>query len=135
MLGDPLADASLFRTARSGNGHPALAALVKREVSLQAAMMICKASDTEKSGLGMRRVLTQNQVDGLARGAETDGRTLCYAHRAVDGNSVQPSTRFGQTSQTPLQLIPVNGWLVMSAIRCIMRTTSPSVSRRPAWID
>lgn len=88
-------------------------------------MMICKASDTEKSGLGMRRVLTQNQVDGLARGAETDGRTLCYAHRAADGNSVQPSTRFGQTSQTPLQLIPVNGWLVMSAIRCIMRTTSP----------
>ncbi|WP_420965306.1 hypothetical protein [Bradyrhizobium sp. B120] len=71
VLGDQLADASLFRTARSGKGHPALAALVKREVSPQAGMMICKASDTEKSGLRYeaRYVLTQNQVDGLARGA------------------------------------------------------------------
>jgi predicted aldo/keto reductase-like oxidoreductase len=45
--------------------------LVKREVSPQAAMMICKASDAEKSGLRYeaRYVLTQDQVDGLARGA------------------------------------------------------------------
>ena len=71
MLGDLIADASLFRTARSGKGHPVLGPHVQKEFGPTAALMICKAADTELSGLRYeaRYVLTQQQVDSLARGA------------------------------------------------------------------
>jgi hypothetical protein len=73
MLGDYIADASLFRTARSGKGHPTLGPHVEKEFGPTAGLMICKAADTELSGLQYeaRYVLTQKQVDGLARGAMT----------------------------------------------------------------
>lgn len=69
MLGDLVADASLFRTARSGKGHPALSPHVAREFP-KAGMMICKASDTYLSGLRYEPhyVLTAEQVDAIARG-------------------------------------------------------------------
>jgi hypothetical protein len=70
VLGDLIADASLFRTARSGKGHPVLKPHVDQEFP-RAGMMICKASDTPLSGLRYeaRYVLTQEQVDATARGA------------------------------------------------------------------
>jgi hypothetical protein len=69
MLGDLVADASLFRTARSGKGHAVLGPHVAKEFP-KAGMMICKASDTQLSGLRYeaRYVLTSEQVDAIARG-------------------------------------------------------------------
>lgn len=70
-LGDYVADVSLFRTARSGKSLPALASHVATEFGPKAGLMICEERDVEKSGLRYeaRYVLTQDQVDGLARGA------------------------------------------------------------------
>ncbi|SRR5260221_4552493 len=71
IWGDRLVDVSIFRTAYSSGSPPALAAQVAREFGPGRGLLICKTDDVIKSGLRYvpQYVLTQAQVDALARGA------------------------------------------------------------------
>jgi hypothetical protein len=71
-IGEYLADITLLVTARSPGAADALAALVSREFAPDSRLMIAKAADTGSLGLDYRPdyVLTPEEVDALARGAE-----------------------------------------------------------------
>jgi hypothetical protein len=71
-IGEYLADITLLVTARSPGSADALASLVSREFAADSRLMIAKAADTGSLGLEYRPeyVLTPEEVDALARGAE-----------------------------------------------------------------
>jgi len=71
-IGEYLADISLLVTARAPGAPAALTALVAREFAPGDRLMIARAADTAGIGLDYRPeyVLTPEEVDALARGAE-----------------------------------------------------------------
>ena len=72
VVGEYLADITLIVTARSPGAADALSALVSREFAADSRLMIAKAADIGSLGLEYRPeyVLTPEEVDALARGAE-----------------------------------------------------------------
>jgi hypothetical protein len=72
VIGEYLADITLIVTARSPGAADALSALVSREFAPDSRLMIAKAADIGSLGLEYRPeyVLTPEEVDALARGAE-----------------------------------------------------------------
>lgn len=69
VFGNLLADVSLFRTADSGKGPPALSAHIHRVFGRGKGLMICRTDDTGDLRYVPEYVLTQDQVDALYRGA------------------------------------------------------------------
>jgi hypothetical protein len=71
-IGDYLADITLIVTARSPGAAEELEMLVSREFALDSRLMIAKAADIQSLGLDYHPeyVLTPEEVDALARGAE-----------------------------------------------------------------
>jgi hypothetical protein len=71
MLGDMIADVSLFRTAYSRKSPPLLAAHVRREFGEGRGLLIVRWGDAPKSGLrySPQYVLTEVQVGALALSA------------------------------------------------------------------
>jgi hypothetical protein len=71
VLGDHVADVSIFRTAYSPKSPPMLAKHVLQEFGKGRGLFICRIDDVEKSGLHYvpQYVLSESQVTGLARGA------------------------------------------------------------------
>jgi len=71
VWGDRLMDISIFRTAYSPGSPPALAAHVAEEFGPRKGLLICKIESTIDRGLryAPQYVLTQDQVDAIARGA------------------------------------------------------------------
>ena len=71
-IGEYLADITLLVTARSPGAADALEALVSREFDSDSRLMIAKAANVRSLGLDYRPeyVLTPEEVDALARGAE-----------------------------------------------------------------
>ena len=71
-IGDYLADITLIVTARAPGAAYALEALVSREFALDSRLMIAKTADISSLGLEYHPeyVLTPEEVDALARGAE-----------------------------------------------------------------
>ncbi|MEK7994689.1 MAG: hypothetical protein AAB403_12870 [Planctomycetota bacterium] len=69
VFGNLLADISIFRTADSGKGQPALAAHVHEVYGRGKGLMICPSDDTGGLRYVPEYVLTQEQVDALYRGA------------------------------------------------------------------
>jgi len=72
VLGDRIADVSLFRTARSGKSHPILASYVAAEFGPNTGLLICRDTEAGRGAFRFepRYVLSQDQVDALARGAK-----------------------------------------------------------------
>jgi hypothetical protein len=71
-IGDYIADISLFRTGRSADGHPALKRMMAREFGNgNTALLVVASADAALSGLEYtpEYVLTQEEIDGLERGA------------------------------------------------------------------
>ena len=71
VVGDRIADVSIFRTAKSGKAPPALARHMRQTFERKTGLLIQSARAAAEAGLFYRPryVLTQNQVDALARGA------------------------------------------------------------------
>jgi hypothetical protein len=71
MVGNLIVDASLFRTAYSGKGHPVLATHVRRRFGEGRGLFIGSGSDALYHGLryAPEYVLNEGQIEGLARGA------------------------------------------------------------------
>lgn len=71
-FGDFIADVSIFRTAYSENGPPALAAHVAESFGSGRGLLICRVAETKQLGFRYEPeyVLTEGQITGLIRGAE-----------------------------------------------------------------
>jgi hypothetical protein len=73
MLGDYIADISIFRTAYSQHSPPLLAEHVAKHFGTGRGLLICKTA--ESSGLGFlyqpQCVLTEGQITGLMNGARS----------------------------------------------------------------
>jgi hypothetical protein len=69
VFGNLLADVSIFRTADSGKGPPALSAHIHRVFGRGKGLMICRTDETGDLRYVPEYVLTQDQVDELCRGA------------------------------------------------------------------
>jgi hypothetical protein len=71
IVGNYLADVSLFRTAYSGKVHPVLAEHVRQEFGDGRGLLICKHGDAPLRGLYYQPqyVLTQAQADAIFLGA------------------------------------------------------------------
>lgn len=72
VLGKWIADVSICRTAKSGSAPPALARHMRQTFEAKTGLLILSAEAAAEEGLFYRPryVLTQDQVDGLARGAQ-----------------------------------------------------------------
>ena len=71
LLGDRIADISVFRTAYSAYSPPALAQHVRQKMGLNPGLAIWDAVALEEDGFDYRakHVLSEEQVTGLVRGA------------------------------------------------------------------
>lgn len=81
VFGDRLVDVSVFRTAYSRFSPPVLASHVKKEFGEGGEMLISPIERTASAGLRYEAeyVLTQDQVDGNARGAIAKAEELLSA--------------------------------------------------------
>ena len=72
MVGNYLADVSIFRTVYSGKAHPVLTEHVRREFGDGHGLLICKHSAAPLSGLYYQPqyVLTEAQADEILLGAK-----------------------------------------------------------------
>lgn len=72
VLGKWIADVSICRTAKSGQAPPALARHMRQAFEAKTGLLIQSAEAAAEAGLFYRPryVLTKDQIDGLARGAQ-----------------------------------------------------------------